>query len=233
MAAVYLRFAPPDRDDIVKLHILESATATSTLNEIEVVTDIGSAPNYINEYTTILAVNAADWFAIQWEDDKGALTEISDRIQGGTRTVVLDVIDRVLERSPGLAESIARHEAEATVEWYFHVDPYTVTEDELEDGRKYTILQGLTHLVLARSMIVQLVQSAQLNVDSVTLGLVTMRSGSSSSSSSSTITDKQIQDLIDLANKELGINTSVVLQLEEIVNYYGQSTANLIPYVLR
>lgn len=208
MASVFLQFAPPEREGFVKLHIYEAPDAVSALVEIEEVTAIGTYPDYIDSYSTDLAASATDWFAIRWEDNKGTLTAMSSRMQGGTTTLVGEVVNRVRQRDLGISENIARQEAEAAVEQYFGVDPYSVEISDIPAGQQYRTINGLTYLTMARSYLVK--ASTTKNVQSATLGLVSFRSESGSTQ------EVDIQALINLANIELGLNTSIVLQMEDI-----------------
>ena len=205
MASVYLRFSPPDRDDIVKLHILESSTMNGALTTIEEVTDIGTFPNYINDYTTDQAGNNADWFAIQWEDSKGAFTNISERLQGGTKTVVLELIDRIMLRDPSIDEELARQEAEITLSEYFRTDdPYAIDPSTVT----YAEWGGLTYLSLARIYISEILIGS--NVSGYTAGIVAQQQGNTQKSLA------DVQRLIDEGNRLLGRNYSLVMQLEPV-----------------
>lgn len=215
MASVPFQFVPPDDPDLVKLYILESATAAGGFVPIETVLDIGVYPDYITEYTTNLAVNALDWFAIQWEDNKGAKSPISAPIQGGEDTLVGEVIRRVRERDRSIDIAIAVQEAEAVVEKYLGVDPYA-PYDPTE--HTYTQLNGITYMVLARAMLVRALRTGE--VQSATIGLVSMRAGSSSSSI------KNIEALMELANELLGVSYSLVMLLEEV--QIGTSISNAV-----
>jgi hypothetical protein len=80
----------------------------------------------------------------------------------------------------------------------------------------YRVLSGLTYWTLARSILVRAIQSQVSGGASEgwTVGLVSVKSGTSSLSIESV--RKAVDQLIDLANLELGISRSVVLELEEI-----------------
>ena len=146
MASVHLDFTVPDRPDIVKMRIYESPTETGTFSEIEEITTLGSYPNYLSQYTTDQATATNYWFAIEFEDSKGALTERSLPMQGGTQSLVSMVTDRVLLRDPNLREEIVVQEAEIAVSDVFNTnDPYEVATDQPPK-----ILGGLTLYTLAR-----------------------------------------------------------------------------------
>lgn len=220
MPSVFLQFIPPDREGFVKLHIFEAADATSALAEIEEVDEVGTYPNYISEYSTDQASDNSHWFAIQWEDSKGVRTAISARIQGGTETLVGEVVKRVRQRDSQIDENIALHEAEAVIEEFFGRDPYGVSDDDLPAGRKYRILEGLTLLALARSYLSSTAAasaaSSLSDINSVTIGLVSLKSGTVSNTSTVEKVVLSVQPLIETANSFLGINTSVILQMQAI-----------------
>lgn len=201
MASVFLRFVPPDRDDLIRLHILESTTQTGTLNEIEVVTAIGSSPSWISEYTTDQATSVDDWFAIQWEDAKGAYTEISERVQGQTSTLVGEVVDQVKLRLPTVDSNIILTEALAAVETLFPAEDAAAV---LRDTATYRQRSGLVMLAQALSMMAVTTTSAS----QWTAGLVGMRTDVA-------ITEKQVDRLISEAAKRMGISYSTILQLAE------------------
>lgn len=203
MASVHLEFVPPDRSGITKLLIYEAPTQDGVFTLIETVTSIGTYPDYISEYTTANAASTTDWFAIKWEDSGGAQTDLSAAVMGGVVSVLQQVVDRVRQRDRSLDIGVVTHEAEGVIERYLFGDPYDPTLTAT-----YSQLNGLTYLVLARVYIAQAVQAG--DVESATLGLVSMRSSSGSSAK------VNIQELVDLANDALGISTSVILQLEDM-----------------
>lgn len=86
MPSVVLDLRPPrDMRELVELIILESGVGSAgPYHIIETVTDIGVYPDYIKQYVTDLAEAEADYFMVQWRDDKGALSETSIPVQGGT-----------------------------------------------------------------------------------------------------------------------------------------------------
>jgi hypothetical protein len=213
MASVRLDFVPPDSPDITKLHIFEAPTKDGIFSQIEEVTSIGSYPNYISYYTTTVAANVSDWFAIQWEDSFGALSDISEPIQGGTTTLVNDIIRRVMLRDPLANEIIAQQEAEAVIENVFGVtDAYSVDQTIVTAKQK----SGITFLTLARTYLSSIITSISSGtVQSYTAGLVSQSAGAGSQSS---VTQGlgNIQQLIDWANADLGLNVSVIMLLKEI-----------------
>lgn len=214
MASVFLEFVPPTRDGVVKLYIYEAPSATGILTMIEEVDEIGAFPAYISAYTTDLATSKDDWFAIQWEDDKGAKTDISMRVQGGTQTLVGKVTDRVLQRDPSLSEVVVVQEVEGAIAEFYgdSIDPYSINPADVG----YKTLSGIVYLALARSYIfAEAVDSG----GGWSVGMVSMRSTST----------KNIQALIDLANSQLGTGTSVVLQMASINRRCGSRIWELEP----
>ena len=204
MASVPLKFNPPEEEGLVALLIEEGPSDVGPFVQIEEVLNVGTYPDYIAEYTTDDAVSAVNWFRIRWRDDKGAHTPYTSPMQGGTTTLVAKVKDRVKQRDPSLVDAVVYQEVEAIVAEYFGVeDPYDPTLTA-----SYKVLNGLTYLALARSYIFRLIQAGDL--ESAQLGLVKF----TNSKGQGTV---DIDALIDLANVNLGINTSRILQMEDIV----------------
>lgn len=202
MASVRLNFVQPEQEGLTRLLIFESTTQTGTYSLIETVEDIGEYPNYISIYTTDLANNSNDWFAIQWEDDKGAKSPLSNPIQGNTTTAPGVLTSRVILRDPALDEAIALQEAEVTLSSYFETnDIYALDPNEVT----YAEWGGLTYLTLARSYITELLVGSTNT--GYTAGIVAQQQGSATKS----VAD--IQSLIAEANRLLGRNYSLVMQL--------------------
>jgi hypothetical protein len=203
MASVRLNFVKPSDEGLTKLLIFESATSTGVFTLIETVTDIGDYPDYISYYTTTLASNPNDWFAIQWEDSGGARSPMSNPIQGNTTTTVGEIVKRVLLRDPALSEEAATQEAEIMVADVFGVaDPYSV------DPSTVTYLQwgGMTYLTLARLYISEVLIGS--STSGYTAGIVAEQQGNSAKSLD------DIKRLVDEGNRLLGRNFSLVMQLE-------------------
>lgn len=219
MASVFLSLVPPERAGYTKLHIWEAVdnAPTTAPNMIETVTDIGSFPDYISGYSTNEAASVSNWFSIQWEDDKGVLSLMSARVKGNSRTLVSDVTNRVLERDHSLDKNVVVQEVEGAIQYYLgeQTDPYDPTL-----SLSYTKLNGLTYLTMARVKIIEI--AAREGDDNVTIGLVSMRSPSNVS------TKTDVQSLLNLANNALGINTSVVLQLDSI-HHHDRATVIFEP----
>lgn len=206
MASVRLDFVRPEIQGLVKLHIYEAAVKEGPFDSIEEVAAIGAYPNYISYYTTNLAASADDWFTIAWEDDKGALTPMSVPVQGGTTSVIAQLVNRMLLRDPSLNETIAAQEAEAAVSWYFNVaDPYTIDPATITAR----VMSGLTNLALARSYMTRAITSSQANKWSA--GIVSM-----DTSTGQQVTAQTVKQLLDLAAQDLGKSLSYVLLLKEI-----------------
>jgi hypothetical protein len=129
MAALPLTFIPPEEPGISQLHIYESPTgADGTFTEIDTIS-AGSYPIYIDHYTTQNAISIDDWFAIAWSTVDGVVSPLSEPIKGGTTTLIGDIVQRVILRSPDLDENVVLQEAEATVCYLYRVDdPYSVDE---------------------------------------------------------------------------------------------------------
>ena len=206
--AIPLEFIPPDQEGIVALRILEAADPTGQFAEIERVTNIGVFPDYIDRYTTELANDAADWFSIQWEDAEGALSAQSPPVKGGTRTLVQEVVDRIMQRDSSIPIGLAAQEGEGAVEWYFNDNPYKYTAADIDSTKTYRVLNGLTYLALARSYIVQ--AAIHDKVEQGTIGVLSFRTQAGVRSG------VDVKQLVDLANELLELNISTILQLCEV-----------------
>lgn len=208
--SVRLDFAPPPQDDVVALHVYEGATVDGVYSQIERTMAVGVYPTYISHYTTDLANSVTDYFSIAWELGSGVLTPRSRGVKGGGDTsVVAKVVERVMQRDRTLDEAVVAQEAEAAVYSFFGTDPYDATLVPT-----YKELNGLVLLVLARSLIVRMIQTtASGSADSFTLGLVSAKADTSSSSQVNS--DNAIKKLLDLAMSELGVPSSVILELAE------------------
>lgn len=203
---VALEFVPPTDEDITKLHILEAPAATGPFVQIELVTPVGTYPTYINNYTTDKATSVTDWFAIQWEDSKGALSAVSAAVQGGTSTLAGEIVNRVMLRDPTLDENVVMQEALASIEMYYKTDPANVPLSQATNAE----LSGLTLMTMARTYIFTSASTSQSG-DQYVAGLVSQKSGSSTTSQNT-----KLQDWIDWANKFLGTNYSVIMVMEEV-----------------
>ena len=201
-ASVYIDFvAPNDLPDITKLHIYEATTPDGPWSEIEVVTPVGTQGDYITYYTTSLATSADNFFSIRWENVKGAISELSDPVQGNTRSVIADVTQRMLLRNPSLDEEIAYQEAAAVVEQYtgsLNPDPATISQQKLT---------GMTLLALARTQL-SVYAAGSTTGDSWVAGLVSMKSSTGTSFNTDTFSA-----LLKQAQSLLGISTSRVAQM--------------------
>jgi len=213
MASVPLDFTPPIEPDITELHIEEASSKDGPFNEIETVTAVGAYPDYISRYTTSLATALNDWFRIRWKDSKGAYTPYSEPLQGGTTTLVQQIVNRVMLRDPMADENVALQEAEAVISDVFRVDdPYTIDPATVTPKQK----SGITFLTLARTYLSSIVTSIAAGTsDSYTAGLVSQSAGTASQSEISKGLSN-IEQLIEWANRDLGLSFSVVMLLEEI-----------------
>jgi hypothetical protein len=209
VASVVLDFVPPSEPDIAALRVFEAPSSAGPFAQILRTTAVGTYPNYLTRLA-VTAASVTNWFSIQWEDVNGVLSPQSAPIQGGTDTLVGRVVARVLQRDSTLSEPVVTQEAEAAIATYLNIDPYdpdvTVT---------YAQLNGLTYLVMGRTMISrQLQQAASGSVDDATIGLVSMKSGTTSTSQTSQSKDA-VKDILELAMQELGVPRSVILHLAE------------------
>lgn len=201
-----LDFQPPAEPDIIALRVYEAASPNGVFSQIDRTTAVGSYPNYITRYVTPSANVRTDYFAIAWENSAGEVSEMSAPVQGGTTTLVSQIMNRMMLRDPSLNEIIATQEAEAAIsDYYGVVDPFTVDPSTVSPK----ILSGLTNLALARSYMTTLVTSSQANKWAA--GIVSM--DTSSSAGKSVDLAKQ---LLELANNDLGRSFSYVMLMEEI-----------------
>lgn len=204
MASVHLSFIPPNREGFVLLRIFEAPDAEAGMSVIEIVTEIGDYPDYISEYSTDQATGIDKWFAIQWEDDKGVRTDISERIQGGTQTLVGKIVSRVLLSNPSLNEEIVAQSAEFVISTIMKTQfPYDPTLTAT-----YQQMEGMTLLAQARAEIRGIISTSDDSSSNFTAGLVSMKSSFGS--------DKQMSMigwLVDEANKLLGLNIGIVARM--------------------
>jgi hypothetical protein len=205
---VFLDFIPPnDIPDLTELHILEGPTVSGPFSEIEVVTSIGTAGNYISSHTTPNALSNTDWFVIQWKNAAGVFTPTSAAVKGGTRSLVAEIVSRAMLRDATINEEVAVQEAEAAISDYYNtIDPYSINVLTVSPKIK----SGLTNLTLARSYITKAITTS--NKNKWVAGLVSL----DNSSGSAGISTQTVQALIDLANKDLGRSLSFKLLLEEV-----------------
>jgi hypothetical protein len=207
MASVRLDFTPPTIPDITKLHIEEAPAMEGPFTQIEVTTEVGTYPGYISYYTTQTATSTNDWFRIRWETSAGVMTAYSGALQGGTKTLVQEIVDRVLLRNPSLNENVVTQEAQAVVSQVFpQEDPNTL----LASDATYVQIRGMTNMTLARSLIATSLASGG-TASGFTAGLVSIKSGSTAADPT-----KAIDALIKAANDDLGLNYSVVLLMAEV-----------------
>ena len=209
MAQIRLKFIPPDEEGITALNVYESAAKESPFTLVETTTEVGTYPNWINEYVATAITNPSWWFSITWVID-GVETDLSSPIKGGTDTLVEQIVNRVRERDSSLNERIVAQEAEGAIQTVYgdSQDPY---DADLAATVSYRKLQGLVYLVMARAYIAKAVTSSSGSVQSATMGLVSFKSATNAQS-----VTKDVQALIDLANRELGISTSFVMLMEDI-----------------
>jgi hypothetical protein len=213
MAIVPLDFIPPTDPDITKLHIEEATDQAGPFGEIEEVTEIGTYPNYITRYTTDQAALASNWFRIRWENSKGAMSPFSEPIKGGTTTLVQQIVDRVMLRDPLANENVTQQESEAVIEDVFSTtDAYSVDPETVTAKQK----SGITFLTLARVYLSSIVTSISGGaVQSYTAGLVSQSAGSQAQSQVSQGMSN-IEQLIEWANRDLGLSYSLIMLLKEI-----------------
>lgn len=208
--SVRLDFTPPSIPDIIKLHVEEAPASAGVFAEIDSTTQVGSYPNYISYYTTQVASDLNYWFRIRWETSDGVFSPYSSTLQGGTKTLVQDIVDRVLLRNPNLNEIIVTQEAQAVVAQYFGTDdPNSIPVT----GASYVEIRGMTNMTLARSLVATFFATGG-TVSGFTAGLVSIKAGTTGGTDPS----KAIEALVKSANIDLGTGESFVLLLKQIGN---------------
>lgn len=225
--SVALEFIPPDEPDLLALHVYESPTSTGTFVEIDSTQTIGAYPNWITRYTTALATSIYDWFAIAWENTANVTGDLSAPLQGGSTTLVSEVVNRVLLRDPSLNHIIVGQEAETAISEYFNVaDPYTIDLVTVTPRE----MSGLTYFTMARSYISRIVTTAVSGSNKWTSGLVSMDAGTGATKAAWDDIDR----LLKAAGIELNRNYSVILLAEEIgvAGGYKISTGSLTTKIL-
>lgn len=197
---IRLDFTPPSEPDLVSLHVEEAPADTGPFAEIQVITAIGSPPDYIS-FATVDATSPSDWFRIRWQNAGGAFTPYSEAIQGGTTTLVQTIVDRAMMRNPTADERVVTQAAEQIIQSVMKVDdPYNVTLTA-----NYSQLEGMTLLVLVRTAISTM--SAGGNASSFTAGLISMKQDTG------TAQENSLKMMMDEAGRLLGIGKSKIGQL--------------------
>lgn len=213
---VQLSVTPPPVEDIGSLAVYESANPTGPFSLVQTIIDIGVYPDWLTLYDVTDAISIDDWFAIQWADIDGAwITPLSPPFRAGQDSLVILVVDRVLQRDRAIDRNTAQQEAEAAIEYVFNKNPYGVDLSiDVPENNMYRFLNGLTYLVMARSYLV--LAATQESVESATIGMVSFKTATGG------VKDIDIQSLLDRANIDLGIQTSLVLQMEDVVEQHPE-----------
>lgn len=209
MPRVVLNINPYQAPGAASVQVYESATPEGPWTLIDTLA-AGEYPNYLTRVDTNLAASAADWFAVQWIAADGAdLTPLSPSMRAQSSSLVQMLVDRVRQRDSSLDEDVVTQEAEGAIETFLGKNPYEADFYlDLPSSERYSTLNGLTYLIMARSMIDRLIKTS--SVTKATIGLVSMQSGDTSTSV------KNIEALIDLANGLLNKSYSLVMLLEDI-----------------
>lgn len=203
MAQVQLNFTPPIEEGIVALLVFESVDPDAGYSLVDTHTSVGTYPGYINSYTTQNAVNVNDWFAIAWQDAQGNITPISEPVRGNTTTLVGEIMDRVLLRSPDLDENIVYQETLAVISYVYGTDdPFSIDVATVSELWKVE----LANLALVSTLYVVQVEHGT-SAQSYTAGII-----SESSNSGSSIKDvlDNLERLEKRSLKKLGIGGSLV-----------------------
>jgi hypothetical protein len=199
MPSLPLRINAPDMEDLTALVIFEGVSPDGPFRIIENVTAIGEYPDYIDSYTTDEAASLADWFTIQWIDSKGAKSDMSEPIQGGSITLISEIVSTVMLLDSTVNERIAVVVAEGVIEKYLNTDPYTITTSDL----KYSKKMGLALFTLAACYLIT--ETKPGSSSQWTAGLVSMKTSEPKAA--------DIERLEKEARRWLGIGNSVVAQM--------------------
>jgi hypothetical protein len=214
--SVRLDFTPPSIQNIETLFVEEAPASGGPFHVIDTTTAVGTYPGYISYYTTQSATDVNYWFRIRWETSDGVFTPYSEALQGGTKTLVQEIVDRVMLRNPSLNEIIVTQEAQAVVSQIFGTqDPNSVAVGDAT----YVEIRGMTNLTLARSLVATTL-AAGGSVSGYTAGLVSLKGGTTS-----TDPTKAIEALIAMAAEDLPLvgKYSIILLLSDVEsNYCGQ-----------
>lgn len=207
MATITLKFLPPTDPNIKTLHVSEATAMSGPFSEIDSTDAVGSYPTYIDQFTTSLAASETNWFSISWENTAGDVSDLSAPIQGGTSSLISEIVDRVLLSDASMDENIVYQEAEVVISQTMG----TQSPQALQSSDA-TIKQisGMTYLTLARTLVRDV--SGSSNVESYTAGIVALKTGTATTSNKD-----QIDALLKMAARDLGVTVNgIVMQLKEI-----------------
>lgn len=209
-AIVPLSFTPPESPFITTLHVFESNAADGVFTEIASA-PAGTYPDYITRYVITNAISSVDWFAIQWEDSSGARSDLSAPIQGGTNTLVGELVDRALLRNSDLNKLIVTQEAEAIVQFVYGVDPFLVDPNTVND----LYLTELTNLVLVAAQYVT-VSVRIATSQGYSAGMVSEQSGASAGDPASIL--NMLDRVEKRALKRLGLGGSIIAAIDDTLD---------------
>lgn len=205
MPQVNLKVTQPD-EPVANLVVYEAANPTGPFASL-VTIPVGAG--VVLEEVDVNATLETDWFAVQWKDAAGAwVTPLSPPVKAGATSFVEIIVDRVRQRDRSIDMDIARQEAEAAIERHFSKNPYGVTFADIPEGRQYQTINGLVYWAMARSYLVA--SSGTTDIQQANLGMISFKSQSGTS------TKVDVAALLELANVSLGMNTSVVMELEDV-----------------
>jgi hypothetical protein len=214
MASVYLRFVAPDVDDLIRMNIYEGTDPAGSFHLIETVTNIGTYPDYIDNYTTDVADSNTDYFAIEFIDNKEASTGLSAPVKGDLNLAVAEIQQRVLERDASINDRIALQETESALAYSFPgYDPY-----DPNLVLTYVEKRGVTNLTLAMCYLTEM---ARIIGGSWVAGIVSLKVSDQAIKARA----DSIQRLIAQANKDLGLNFSMIAYLEDLEIAGGAQSA--------
>lgn len=200
---VRIDFIPPTASDITELRIYESAVQGGPFSLIEVVTAIGEYPNYISTYTTPNATDNDFWFAIDWFDSSGGNLGLSESIQGNQQHLLGEIVGRVMVRDSSINENIIHDEALAVMEAFFPAG--TDVRQVQTTEASYQEQSGLTLLTQARCYLFAISEGEE----EYTVGLVSQKLKNTRSLDF-------VQQLLRMAQNQLGLSYSTILQMTEV-----------------
>lgn len=206
MPKVNLKVTQPD-EPVANLFVYEAANPTGPFTWLAT---IAVGAGVVLEEVDVDATLDTDWFAFQWKDAAGAwVTPLSPPVKAGATSFVEIIVDRVRQRDRSIDMDIARQEAEAAIERHFSKNPYSVTLADIQEGKQYQTINGLVYWAMARSYLVA--SSSTSDIQQANLGMISFKT-----QSGTLIKKADIAALIDLANMNLGMNTSIVMELEDV-----------------
>jgi hypothetical protein len=152
---------------------------------------------------------------------------MSAPMQGGSTSLVSEIVNRIMLRDPYLNPTVVGQEAEVAVSEYFSADPYSIDPDTIS----LKILSGLTYYTMARCYVIQAtyaVTSTAGHGSKWVAGIVQLDQSQASSVKNTAGIWDAIDRLLKLANVELQWNVDVVLLMQENPPGSGLTLTNVL-----